>query len=36
MRLAVGAMMNAVRKSVRPMSIWFDGISCVPMAWRRK
>ena len=34
--LAVGAMMNAVRNSVRPITIWFDGISCVPIACRRK
>ncbi len=36
MREAVGAMMKAVRNSVRPITIWFDGISCVPIACRRK
>jgi len=29
---ATGAMTNAVRNSVRPIRIWFDGISCVPSA----
>ena len=33
---ATGAMMNIVRNSVRPIRIWFDGISCVPSACRRK
>ena len=29
-------MMNTVRKSVSPVSIWFDGISCVPSACLKK
>ena len=29
-------MMNMVRNSASPMRIWFDGISCVPSACRRK
>src|SRR3984885_9790482 len=29
-------MMNTVRKSVRPVSIWFDGISWVPSACLKK
>ena len=33
---ATGAMMNIVKKSDRPIRIWFDGISCVPSACRRK
>ncbi len=36
MRSPTGAMMNIVRNSVRPIRIWFDGISCVPSACRRK
>ena len=36
MRSPTGAMMNTVRNSVRPIRIWFDGISCVPIACRRK
>ena len=36
MRSATGAMMNAVRNSVRPTSIWFDGMSCVPSACLKK
>jgi hypothetical protein len=31
-----GAMMNIVRNNASPMRIWFDGISCVPSACRRK
>ena len=36
MRSATGAMMNAVRNSVSPTSIWFEGISCVPSACLKK
>ena len=36
MRLATGAMMNSVRKSERPMTIWFDGALCTPKAVRTK
>jgi hypothetical protein len=34
--LTVGAMTNAVRNSVSPPTIWFDGISWAPMACLRK
>ena len=36
MRSPTGAMMNTVRNSASPISIWLDGASCVPSACLKK
>ncbi len=34
--MSTGDITNNVRNSDKPSRIWFDGVDCVPSAWRRK